>query len=401
MRHLCIVRTLASMCVVVACATCEAAAQTADDLFAANAVQDVFISVNDRDLAELRERYQENVYFPADVAWRDLRLHNVGLRSRGLASRSATKPGLKLDFNHYVAGQQLLGFESLVLDNLVTDPSMIREMLAMQMFARLGQPALRESFARVYINRVYQGLYAIVEPVDEVFLQRTWHDSSGYLFERHFLWPFYGQELADTASWREVFEPRTHARDTDATLYVPIAALFHEANQPLDALWRSSLERYLDLDQFVTHVAIEICLAEADGVLGYAGMANFYLYRSAESGRHRLIVWDKDRTFSTVDMPIFQGADENVLVSRALRFADLRTRYLDVLDDCARLLANSGWLEQAIDQAAALVADAARQDRVKPYTDDQHDAAVAFLHSFARERPVFVLHAVASARMER
>jgi spore coat protein CotH len=89
MRHLCVARTLASMCVVVACATCEAAAQTADDLFAANAVQDVFISVNDRDLAELRERYQENVYFPADVAWRDLRLHNVGIRSRGLASRSA------------------------------------------------------------------------------------------------------------------------------------------------------------------------------------------------------------------------------------------------------------------------------------------------------------------------
>jgi spore coat protein CotH len=401
MRHIWIVRTLVSLCVMVACASCEANAQTVDDLFASNAVQDVFISVNDRDLAELRDRYQENVYFPADLVWRDRRLQNIGIRSRGLASRSATKPGLKLDFNHYVAGQHFVGLESLVLDNLVTDPSMIREMLAMQMFARLGQPALRESFARVYINRVYQGLYAIVEPIDDVFLQRTWHDSSGYLFERHFIWPFHGQELADTATWREVFEPRTHTRDADAILYGPIAALFHEANQPVDALWRSSVQRYLDLDQFITHVAIETCLAEADGVLGYAGMANFYLYRSAESSQHRLIVWDKDRTFSAVDTPIFQGAAENVLVSRALTFADLRMRYLDVLGDCARMLANSGWLEQATAEAAALIADAARHDPVKPYTDAQHDAAVGFVQFFARERPVFVLRAVASAKMER
>lgn len=401
MRHIRIARTLASLFFMVTCAGSEAVAQTVEELFEANIVQDVFISINERDLAELRDRYRENVYFPADVVWRGIRVQNVGIRSRGLASRSASKPGLKLDFNHYVTGQRFLGFESLVLDNLTTDPSMMRELLAMQVFARLGQPSLRESFARVYINRVYHGVYAIVEAVDQGFLGRTWHDSAGYLFERHFISPFYGQEMPDMAAWHEVFEPRTREHEPDSVLYAPIAALFHEGNRPVDGIWRMAVERYLDVTQFVTHVAIETCLAETDGVLGYSGMANFYLYRSADSTQHRLIVWDKDRTFAAVDSPIFQGADENVLFSRAMTFADLRTRYLDVIAECAKALSNNDWLAQTIDAAASLVSDAARQDPVKPYTNDQHDAAVDFVRSVARERPSFLLRAVASARAER
>ena len=65
------------------------AAPTLDDLFADNLVHDVRLSINERDLRELRDRYRENVYFPADFEWRGERVRNVGVRSRGLASRSA------------------------------------------------------------------------------------------------------------------------------------------------------------------------------------------------------------------------------------------------------------------------------------------------------------------------
>jgi spore coat protein H len=147
-----------------------AAAPTLDDLFADTVVHDVRLSINERDLRELRDRYLENVYFPADFEWRGERVRNVGVRSRGLASRSATKLGLRIDFNRYSTGQRFLGLGSLVLDNLVTDPALIRERVSMRVFARLGEPAPREAFARVFINNAYEGIYAIVEPVDGVFL---------------------------------------------------------------------------------------------------------------------------------------------------------------------------------------------------------------------------------------
>jgi len=333
-----------------------ASAQTVEDLFDDGTVQELRLSINERDLRELIERYLENMYVPADFQWRDQRVRNVGVRSRGLASRSASKPGLRIDFNRYTAGQTFLGLASLVLDNLVTDPALVRERISMAFFKRLRQPASRESFTRLYINNVYQGIYAIVEPVDGEFLARAFGEKSGYLFERHFLHPFLGEDLGDElTAYRRVFEPRNHELEADTVLYSPIRELFHEVNQPVDTVWRERVGRYIDLPQLVTHVAIETFLSEADGVLGAAGMANFYLYRGPSSDRHRLIVWDKDHTFAAVDSPIFLRVEENALFSRALAFGDLRALYLDVLDQCARSAAGEGWLEGEIVRLSALI----------------------------------------------
>ena len=124
------------------------------------------------------------------------------------AARS--KPGLRIDFNRYSSGQRFLGLASLVLDNLVTDPALVRERVSMAFFARLGQPASRESFARVYINDVYQGVYALVEPVDGDFLARALGEKSGYLFERHFRQPYYGEDLGDDPT---AYRSRVRAAD--------------------------------------------------------------------------------------------------------------------------------------------------------------------------------------------
>ncbi len=379
-----------------------ASAQTAEDLFDDRTVHELRLSINERDLGELLERYRENVYVPADFQWRDQRVRNVGVRSRGLASRSASKPGLRIDFNRYSTGQTFLGLASLVLDNLVTDPALVRERVSMAFFKRLRQPASRESFTRLYINDVYQGIYAIVEPVDGDFLVRAFGEKSGYLFERHFLQPFLGEDLGDElTAYRRVFEPRNHELEADTVLYSPIRDLFHEVNQPVDTVWRERVGRYIDLPQLVTHVAIETFLSEADGVLGFAGMANFYLYRGPSSDRHRLIVWDKDRAFSAVDSPIFLRVEQNVLLSRALAFGDLRALYLDVLEQCARAAAGDGWLEGEIVRLSRLIDVAAREDVRKPYDDETHEMAVEFLKQFARQRPSFVLQEIARERGRR
>jgi spore coat protein CotH len=379
-----------------------ASAQTAADLFDDGTVQELRLSINERDLRELLERYRENVYFPADFQWRDQRVRNVGVRSRGLASRSASKPGLRIDFNRYSAGQTFLGLGSLVLDNLVTDPALVRERLSMALFTRLGQPASRESFTRLYINDVYQGIYAIVEPVDGDFLTRAFGEKSGYLFERHFLHPYLGEDLGDElTAYRSVFEPRNHELEADSVLYSAIRNLFHEVNQPVDTVWRERVGRYIDLPQLVTHVAIETFLSEADGVLGFAGMANFYLYRGPSSDRHRLIVWDKDHAFAAIDSPIFLRVEDNVLLRRALAFGDLRALYLDVLEQCARAAAADGWLEAEIVRLSALIDVAAREDVRKPYDDDTRQIAVEFLKQFARQRPSFVLQEIARERGQR
>ena len=108
---------------------------------------------------------------------------NVGIRSRGNGSRSGFKPGLRVDIDRYSSTQKFLGMKSFVLRNNTQDPSQLHEWLSMLFFRRMGLPASREAFARLFVNNQYAGLYTIVESVDKSFLTRQFGEDEGYLFD--------------------------------------------------------------------------------------------------------------------------------------------------------------------------------------------------------------------------
>jgi spore coat protein CotH len=376
-----------------------AGAQTSDDFFDSGTLHDVRLYIHSADLREMRERYLEDIYVPADFEWRGVRVRNVGVRIRGLATRSAIKPGLRVDFNRYVEGQTFLGMTAVVLDNALRDPSIVREFASMAFIKRMGQPAPRESFSRVYINGASEGVYVLVEAVDSVFLARELGDGLGYLFEHKFAGGFFGEFLGEEyLPYKTRFEAQTHRLESDFTLYAPIRELFREVNRDADQVWRERVGRLVDLNQVMTHVAIETFLAEFDGFLGSSGMANFYLYRPVATNTHRLITWDRDTTFQDVESPVFARAADNALVSRALMFSDLRTLYLDVLEQCARAAAQDRWLEAKIEQAHVVIRDAVYEDGAKPSSNGDYDGAIAHLIEFARRRPSIVLREVGNAR---
>jgi spore coat protein CotH len=399
-------RTPASFLVAVAAAGLLATARTpgqslSDQLFDDTVVHDVRILMHSKDLAALRAGWQENTYYPADLVWRNHRLRNIAVRSAGWGSRNPTKMAMHLDFDRYTPNQRFGGLSALTLDNLWQDPSMIRERLAMGMFARAGEPALRVSFARVYLNSAYQGLYALTEPVDAEFLVRALGDPTGYLFEYFFTVPYYGEDLGDTLEpYKAIFQPRTHQLESDEELFGPLRDLWHAvgADEPDPELWRAGVEPYLDLDQFVTHLAIETFIAELDGLLGLEGLNNFYMARPADSTRHRLIVWDKDNAFRFMVDSVFRKVDENVLARRALAFPDLLDRYLDTLQSCAESSLADQWLAGEIERLSALVRPVVPTDLLKPYTDDMFEQEVAFQRTFAQVRPAVVLAEIATLR---
>jgi spore coat protein CotH len=376
-----------------------AGAQTSDGFFDARTLHEVRLHIHSGDLREMRERYHEDTYYPADFEWRGMRMRNVGVRVRGLATRSAIKPGLRIDFNRYVADQTFLGMPSVVLDNVLKDASMIRERVSMAFIKRMGQPAPRESFGRLYINGVYEGLYAFVESVDSAFLAREMGDGLGYLFEHKFVDGFYGEFLGeDYAAYKLRFDAQTHRLESEYTLYAPIRELFRETNQRVDSVWRERVGWFIDLNQLVTHVAIETFLAELDGFVGASGMANFYFYRPVATNVHRLIAWDRDTTFQEIDAPIFARVEENALFQRALMFRDLRTLFLDVLDQCARAAAQDRWLETEILWGHQVIRDAVVQDTNKRFSNEEYEQAIGHLLAFAERRPAFVAGEVAKAR---
>jgi spore coat protein CotH len=377
-----------------------ARAQTATDLFDDALLHDVHLWINSRDLLELRAQHDQNTYYPADLLWRDQRVRNVAVRSRGSGTRNPIKLGLRVDFNYYTTAQEFLGLHALVLDNLWQDDAMMREVLAMAVYRRMGQPAPRVSFCRLYINNVYQGMYAIVEEIDLLFVERTLGEREGYLFEYRWVTPYFMTDLGDDLdAYKPLFDPRSHERESDAALYGPIRDLFHDVDGPNDGGWLERAGARIDLEQFMTHVAIQGCLSQNDGILGYAGINNFYLYRPSGSGRYRIFPWDEDNAFTFLDASLLQGSDQGVvLFQRAFALEALRTLFLDVAERCARMVAEDGWLSAQVDRLAALVTPAAFEDTRKAFSDDQFLQGVAYLREFAATRPSIVLKEIAMLR---
>lgn len=374
-----------------------ALAQTAAELFDTTTIQEIRLSVNSRDLRTLRQTFQANTSYPADLTWKNVKVRNVGIRSRGFGSRNPTKLGLRVDMARYTTGQTLVGLSTIILDNLWQDDSMIREKLAFTFFEKLGQPAPRESYCRLFINNEYQGLYTITEEIDKSFAQRVTGETDGTVFEYHYAMPWRAEDLGAIGNYKPLFEARTHVLDADTTLYTPIQELFREANGPDDAVWRSRVEQYLDLNSFMVHVGIEQFMAENDGILGAFGMNNFYLYRFQGSQKHRLFVWDQDNAFNFYDSAI-ATTDANILFRRAMTHSDLREIYLKTIEDCAVLSRTDDWLANEIDRLIGIVFDAARADTKKQFDNARFDEAVDFLRNFAAVRPNQALAEVARIR---
>ena len=392
----------------------EPPALTADDLFDPNTLHEIRLEVNTRDWEELQQRYRENVYYLATLRWRDQVVRNIGIRSRGAGSRNFAKPGLRLDFDRYALDQEFLGLKSVVLDNLTQDPSMLKERVVMRFFNEMGIPAPRVVNARLFVNNELIGLYGIVESVDKRFLKRNFNENDGYLYEFQYSDPYGFEYLGDQLEkYAEFFEPKTHEHDSMAALYRPIREMAWAFSESPDSMFVSAAGEYLDLDKFLTHVAVENFLAEYDGLLGAWGMNNFYLYRFEDRMLSQLVPWDKDSSFWGIDYNIWGNAEANVLTRRALQERPLENVYRAALKRCAELALRRpqpspddtgkvepgpGWLEREVAFIYAQIRDAALEDEEKPFTNERFEDEVSKVLAFARERPGYVLSEAAKNR---
>jgi spore coat protein CotH len=376
-----------------------AQAQTADDFFDSTVLQEVRLLLNTKDLALLKANWQTNNKYVADLTWRNLRARNISVRNRGFGSRNPTKLGLEISFDRYTPNQNFLGLHSLVLRNIWQDASFMHEALAMAFFKRMGLPASRESYCKLYINNEYYGVYSIVENVDADYVKRyVDNTAAGYLFEYHWTFFWYDEYLGDPLEpYMPIFEARTRDTESATTLYTPIRDLFREVNGPDDG-WFDRVNARIDLRAMVRYLAVEQFLSEWDGYFGNWATNNFYLYRPAGSTQHQVLVWDRSESFTFLTSSIFTRVNENVLVSRLLSLPDMRTLFLDTLQDCANSAADGGWLENEVRRNASLITDAVVADTKKQFSVDAFLQGVDFLIQFAQQRPGLVLQEVAKSR---
>lgn len=413
----------------------------ANPLFDDTVLHEVRLTMSTRDWQALLEHYLDDTYYTANFTWRDQIVRNVGIRSRGKGSRSGVKPGLRVDFNHYVTDQQFLGLKAIVLRNQTQDASNMHETISMQMFRRMNLPAEREAFTKVYVNNVYSGVYSIVESVDKAFLRKTYGEDGGWLYKYEFEPGDKAYYLEYRGSNGDAYVPsplKPETNDTNPQQNV-IADLIRMVNQDGDTVFQQRISTYLDVERFLRYIALEIFLADNDDFNGNFGLNNFYWYRFHHNTVFDLIPWDKSEAF--VDGPtypvfhnIYDQPPEKVnhLTARVLKFDEWKNKFLDLLLVYADALTDAtpvptpfqpgtltpitptptptptpspdpgdprGWMEREIERQYALIKDAVYADpKREKFTNADFEKAVENLRKFARERSAEVRKQVAAAR---
>lgn len=242
----------------------------------------------------------------------------VGVHLKGAAGSFRpidSRPALTLKFNKYVEGQGFHSLRKLHLNNSVQDGTYLNELLAGELFIAAGVPATRATHAIVTLNGRKLGLYVLKEAFDKRFLRRHFSDDSGNLYDGGFCQDIYTR-----------LENDTHRESTDWT---DLRNLMRAAQERDPAKRWERLEEVLDMDRFLSFMAIEVLLWDWDG---YAMKPNNYrVYHDPTSNRMVFFPHGMDQLLEMPDGSITPPMGG--LVARAIMEVPIgRARYLERLE---------------------------------------------------------------------
>ena len=296
------------------------------DFFTSGTIPRLALFLAPEDADRLRQNSRQNV--PARVVedgqrrYDRVRLHLKG--STGSFRVLDDKPSFTLRFDGADPGAGFHGLRKLHLNNSVEDPSYFNEYAGSALFGAANIPAPRVTHALVTLNGRRLGLYVLKEGFTEEFLGRYFQNPHGNLY--------------DTGPGHDVDEALAKDAGAGPDDRSDLAALSAATREPdVPTRW-IRLGEVLDLDRFVSFMAMEVITGHRDGYC--LARNNFRIYHDTDTGRMVFLPHGMDQLFGRPDAslrPALQG-----LVARAVletpegrqayraRFGQLTTNLLDV-----------------------------------------------------------------------
>lgn len=261
-----------------------------DNLLAEGVVNEINIEISEEDWADLVENPLEETYYAVDVTINGETLSNVALRTKGnntltsVASSDSDRYSFKIDFDYFNDGENYYGLKKLNLNNNYGDASYMREYISYRIMGEMGIPVPATSYTHITINGEEWGLYLAVEPIDEVFLERTFGDSTGDLYKPDGT----GADLVyrgDDMSEYPGLVLKTNEETSDGSAILDLMKALESGE---------GLEDVLDVDELLRYLAANVALANYDSYLGNT-THNHYLYE--QDGRFTIVPWDYNYSF--------------------------------------------------------------------------------------------------------
>ncbi len=285
------------------------------DLYGLREVPTFDLVLSENDMGALRKnpkKWRKGGFEYEGQVFEDVALRIKGHRSLRSIDK---KPALKLRFNKGKEhkGRRFLGVHRLTLNNLVEDPTMIREYLAYRLAREVGLPVPKAGFANLRVNGAPYGLYLVVETPDTDFLERQFGSGAGELYEGE-----YGCDL--TTDDVEGFDLDVGQEDRSALLRFA-KATEASGDALADSLWRKP-ESPLNLEHLTLFLAFSTYVGDFDG---YHHSHNYRIYRNPLDNKWQFMSWGLDRAWFKDIAPY---ASRGRLAKKCFAHAECRRDYL-------------------------------------------------------------------------
>jgi hypothetical protein len=286
----------------------------ADALFTNGIVRVLKIDLPNDSFKSLR-RDPRN-YVSATLHEDGLTYTNVLVRIKGGAGSFRPlddKPGLTVRFDE--ASASFHGLNKIHLNNSVQDSTFLSEWVCSDIFRKAGVPAPRAAPMIVELNGRRLGIYVLLESVDQQFLAHYFTNTHGNVY---------------SPSWNaDITQPLECIGGRENNSRADLKALAAAARKPSTG----QLPQVLDLDRFLSFVAVEVMLCHWDGYT--FNVKNYLVFHDLDSQKMVFIPHDLDQMLEDPMRPALPHGVQGI-VSRAVlngsskpylaRFTDIYNR---------------------------------------------------------------------------
>lgn len=326
-------------------------------------------------------------YMEVDVEVGARKFARSGIRFKGNSSYNSypgRKKSFKIKFDKYTKNSLYDGIGTINLNNAFKDPSFVREKVYYELANALGIAAPRVSYAAVYINDEYWGLYFLTEQVDKtMFTGRFGEEEDGNLFKGD---PRGTLEYrgTDKEVYRQSYELETNEKADDWSDLIEFLRVLNTT--PLADL-PGAVEPLLDVEAVLNWLVLDNYTVNLDSYTGSGH--NYYLYHRLSDNRFTPIPWDPNEAWGVFNMGrsidqlirlsrVFPEppAPGRPLITRLLSVPSYRERYLEKQRLLAEGVGHPDLLSARMNQLRDLVREPVREDTKKMFTNQQFEDAM-------------------------
>ena len=250
---------------------------------------EIFLAASDqRSLAEKPKSY---VYGQVSIEGGDSIDIEVRLKGSGSFQPIHQKPSFKIKFPKWFNKGRT---SKLTLNSMVQDPTMMRECFGYDLMRDMGIHAPQCSYAKVYLNGIFYGIYANIESMDENFVKESFSDDEvGNLYDIEFAVTDW---IKDHLSRFKLKTNKSNGISPELVNLVSVSSLTGEE-------YLNEVGSKIDYEYNLKFIAMELLLHHGDGF--FQQRNNYLLYQNPSTNRFQLIPWGMDQSQLDYEFPIF------------------------------------------------------------------------------------------------